>query len=208
MRRYEKMGVSVLHESMIESPVAHAEVTLGAAETMLMEAFVLGKPTVSAIYWEQSKPVVELHKYVPHSTDPKEIAQYVENFLNVDQRTEFSEKASLLVQSMDNPVMLMAMEIRGLNRRKKETAALKRRSRMETFIDIIQAAALQPLRPTHIMKAANISYNELRGIVETLERRGLIKEETTLGGKYYQATPEGLRLLQDYRIVHDRLFED
>ena len=78
---------------------------------------------------------------------------------------------------------------------------------METFVDIIQAAALQPLRPTHIMKDANISYNELRGIVETLERRGLLREETTLGGKYYQTTSEGLRLLQDYRIVHDRLFE-
>jgi len=79
---------------------------------------------------------------------------------------------------------------------------------METYVDIIQAAALQPLRPTHIMKAANISYNELRGIIETLERRGLLREETTLGGKYYQTTPEGLRLLQDYRIVHDRLFEE
>ena len=206
-RRYQKLGVEVLNESMTESPVAHADVTLGAAKTMLMEAFILGKPAVSAIYWELSKPVVELHKYVPHSTDPKEIAGYVENFLNVDQRTAFSEKASLLVQSMDNPVTLMAEEIRKLNRRRKGAAVIKRRSRMETFVDIIQAAALQPLRPTHIMKAANISYNELRGIVETLERKGLLREETTLGGKYYQTTPEGLRLLQDYRTVHDRLFE-
>ena len=207
-QRYAKMGVKVLDESMIESPVVHADVTLGAAETMLMEAFILGKPAVSAIYWELSKPVVELHKYIPHSTDPREIAGYVENFLNVDQRTAFSEKVSLLVQSMDNPVTLMVEEIRRLNQGRKEVVVLKRRSRMETFVDIIQAAALQPLRPTHIMKAANISYNELRGIVETLERRGLLREETTLGGKYYQTTPEGLRLLQDYRIVHDRLFEE
>jgi len=207
-RRYANMGVKVLDESMTESPVAHADVTMGAAETMLMEAFILGKPAVSAIYWEPSKPVVELHKYIPHSTDPKEIAGYVENFLNVDQRTAFSERASLLVQSMDNPVMLMAEEIRKLNRGRKETTILKRRSRMETYVDITQAASLQPLRPTHIMKAANISYNELRGVVETLERKGLLREETTLGGKYYQATSEGLRLLQDYRIVHDRLFEE
>ncbi len=79
---------------------------------------------------------------------------------------------------------------------------------MEIYIDIIQAASLQPLRPTHMMKAANISYNELRTIVETLEAKGLITEENTMGGKYYQATKEGLRLLQDYRIVHSRLFAD
>ena len=207
-RRYTSMGVKVLDESMTESPVVHADVALGAAETMLMEAFILGKPAVSAIYWEPSKPVIELHKHVPHSTDPKEIAGHVENFLNVDQRTAFSERASLLVQSMDNPVALMAEEIRNLNRGRKEATVLKRRSKMETLIDIIQAASLQPLRPTHVMKAANISYNELKGIVENLERKGLLKEETTLGGKYYQTTPEGLRLLQDYRIVHDRLFEE
>ena len=73
----------MLDSSMVESPVAHADVAVGAAETMLMEAFVLGKPAVSAIYWELSKPVVELHKYIPHSTDPSEIAGYVENYLNV-----------------------------------------------------------------------------------------------------------------------------
>jgi predicted transcriptional regulator len=57
-----------------------------------------------------------------------------------------------------------------------------------------------------MMKAANISYNELRVIVEALEARGLINEENTLGGKYYQTTKEGLRVLQDYKMVHSRLF--
>ena len=206
-RRYSKLGVSVLDESMAESPVAHSDVALGAAETMLMEAFVLGKPAVSAIYWEPSKPVNELHKYIPHSTDPKEIAGFVDNYLQADQMSQFKEKASLLVQNMDNPVTLMVEEIRRLNRVKTEDVILKRRSKMEIYIDIIQAASLQPLRPTHMMKAANISYNELRNVVESLESRGLINEETTLGGKYYQATPEGLKLLQEYKVVHARLFE-
>ena len=56
------------------------------------------------------------------------------------------------------------------------------------------------------MKSANISYNELKKIVETLERRRLIAEENTLGGKFYQATSEGLRLIEDYKGVKDRLF--
>jgi predicted glycosyltransferase len=204
-RKYHNMGVTTLDESMVESPVAHSDVAIGAAETMLMEAFILGKPAVSAIYWEPSKPVMELHKYIPHSVDPVQIAGYVDNFLEEDQMIAFKEKASLLVQNMDNPVTLMVEEIRRLNV-KKEEVILKRRSKMEVYIDIIQAASLQPLRPTHMMKAANISYNELRVIVEALESKGLINEETTLGGKYYQATKEGLKVLQDYKLVHGRLF--
>ena len=204
-RKYARMGVTTLDESMIESPVAHSDITIGAAETMLMEAFILGKPAVSAIYWEPSKPVLELHKYIPHSTDPGEIAGYVDSFLDEGQLTAFKEKSSLLVQNMDNPVQLMIDEIRHLNV-KKDEVVLKRRSKMEIYIDIIQAAALQPLRPTHMMKAANISYNELRAIIEALETRGLINEENTMGGKYYQATKEGLRVLQDYKTVHSRLF--
>jgi len=204
-RRYSRMGAATLDESMVESPVAHSDIAVGAAETMLMEAFILGKPAVSAIYWEPSKPVIELHKYIPHSVNPEEIAGYVDTFLDGDQLTAFKEKASLLVQNMDNPVQLMIQEIRGLNA-KKSAVVLKRRSKMEIYIDIIQAASLQPLRPTHMMKAANISYNELRVIVEALEARGLINEENTLGGKYYQTTKEGLRVLQDYKTVHSRLF--
>jgi uncharacterized protein len=206
-RKYSRMGITTLDESMVESPVAHSDIAIGAAETMLMEAFILGKPAVSAVYWEPSKPVMELHKYIPHSTNPVEIASHVENFLDKDQLTAFKEKASLIVQNMDNPVQLMVQEIRKLNQRKVEVA-LKRRSKMEIYIDIIQAASLRPLRPTHMMKAANISYNELRVIVEALEARGLISEENTLGGKYYQATKDGLRVLQDYRMVHSRLFTE
>jgi predicted transcriptional regulator len=204
-RKYSRMGVATLDESMTESPVAHSDIAIGAAETMLMEAFILGKPAVSAIYWEPSKPVMELHKYIPHSVDPKEIAMHVENFLGEGQMKAFQEKASLLVQNMDNPVEIMIEQLRKLNQR-KEGAVTKRRSKMEIYIDIIQAAALHPLRPTHMMKAANISYNELRVIVEALSAKGLIGEENTLGGKYYQATKEGLKLLQDYKELHTRLF--
>ncbi len=206
MRRYSKMGVAVMHDSVAESPVAYADVTLGAAETMLMEAFVLGKPAVSAIYWTPSKPVLELHKYIAHSTDPAEIAGFVDKYLDADQAKKFTETASLVVQSMDNPVRIMIDEIRRMNGAKREEVTFKRRSKMEIVIDIIAAASLQPLRPTHIMKRANISYSELKAIIDALEQRGVLKSENTLGGKYFQATPAGLRLLQDYRQIHDKLF--
>lgn len=204
-RRYSKMGVTVLSSSMVESPVAHADVALGAAETMLMEAFIMGKPAVSAIYWEASKPVEELHRYIPHTTDPKKIADYVEEYLDEENQKAFSEKVSLLVKNMDNPAELMARDIRGLNEPRRGQSILKRRSRLEIHLDIIQAASLRPLRPTQIMKEANISYNELRDIISGLEKGNLLREENNFSGRYYQATEEGLRLLEDYKRLRGRL---
>lgn len=205
---YSRLGkVTVIDSSFHDSPVAHADVALGAAETMLMEAFVLGKPAVSAIYWEPSKPVLELHRYIPHSTDPGQIARYVDDYLGDGASKTFSDKASLIVKAMDNPVRLMIDEIRRIDEVPHGDVVLKRRSKMEIRIDIIQASSMRPLRPTHIMKAANISYNELKVIIDDLERRGLIQVETTLGGKYYQSTSDGLRVLEDYKRFKDRLFE-
>ncbi|MDA4126810.1 MAG: DUF354 domain-containing protein [Thaumarchaeota archaeon] len=207
-RKYSKMGVTMLESSMVESPVAHADIALGAAETMLMEAFILGKPAVSAIYWEASKPVSELHRYIPHSTEPSKIAGYVEEYLDPDNKKAFSEKVSLLVKNMDNPAELMMNDIRKLNSPKRVEASFKRRSRFEIHLDIIQAASLRPLRPTQIMKEANISYNELKGIIEVLEARNLLRVEMNISGKYYQSTLEGLKLLDDYRSLRGRLFRD
>ncbi len=204
--RYRKMDVAIVDESTSMCPVANADLALGAAETMLMEALVLGKPAVSAIYWTLSKPVIELHRYIPHSTDPKQLTGHVERLLGSDESKSFKEKASLLVRNMDNPLAIMVNEIRRINEGEQVEVTLKRRSRMEILLDIIQASSLQPLRPTHIMRAANISYNELKAIVDSLETKGLITSEETFGGKYYQATGDGLKLLEEYRSFKDRLF--
>jgi predicted transcriptional regulator/predicted glycosyltransferase len=204
--RYLKMGLTIIDESTSMCPVANADLTLGAAETMLMEALVLGKPAVSAIYWTLSKPVIELHRYIPHSTDPKELTEHVKRLLGSDESKSFKEKASLLVRNMDNPITLMINEIRRNNMDEEVEVTLKRRSKMEVLVDIIQASSLQPLRPTHIMRAANISYNDLKAIVDGLETKGLITSEETFGGRYYQATSDGLKLLEEYRSLRDRLF--
>jgi len=203
--RYRRMDIPITDESTSVCPVADADLVLGAAETMLMEALVLGKPAVSAIYWTLSKPVIELHRYIPHSTDPKQLTDHVERLLGSEETKSFKEKASLLVRNMDNPIALMINEIRKIDMDQEEVQ-LKRRSRMEILLDIIQASSVQPLRPTHIMRAANISYNELKGIVDSLETKGLITSEETFGGRYYQATSDGLRLLEEYRSFKDRLF--
>jgi uncharacterized protein len=209
-KRYSEMSrVTVLDRSMSESPVAHADVALGAAETMLMEAFVLGKPSVSAIYWPVSKPVVELHRYIAHSTDPVQIAEHVERLLGSEEREAFRQRASLLVKSMDNPAKMMIDEIRRINYGDKvEAVAFARRSKIEIYLDIIQSTSLRPLRLTHIMRDANISHNELKKILATLESGGLIVSQETFGGKLYQSTSEGLKVLEDYRGIRQKLFAE
>ena len=205
-RRYSRMGATILDDSMEDSPVAHANVTLGAAETMLMEAFILGRPVVSSIYWAPSKPVIELHRYIRHSTSPALIAEYAERFVeDEEEQKAFSERSSLLVRNMDNPARLMAQEIRRLNEPQVGEPA-KRRSQLEIFVDIIRAVSLTPLRPTHIMKNANISYNELKKILESLERKQLVAGESTVAGKFYQATNDGLRVLEDFKSMREKLF--
>jgi predicted glycosyltransferase len=206
-RKYDRMGATTMGESVVNSPVAHADVTLGAAETMLMEAFMLGKPAVSCIYWQPSKPVIELHRYIRHSTNPMTVAEYADRLAeDEEEKKAFSERASLLVRNMDNPVKLMMDEIRRLNEPEQDEASAKRRSQMEILVDIIKVVSLSPLRPTHIMKNANISYNELKRIIQTLESKSLISSEVTVEGKFYQATNDGLRVLEDYKSIREKLF--
>ncbi len=206
-KHYSQMkDVTVLDKSMSDCPVAHVDVALGAAETMLMEAFVMGKPSISAIYWPVSKPVVELHRYIPHSTQPLEIANHTKRMLDANEKAAFRDRAALLVRSMDNPAKMMIDEIRRINEGEKLNTVFARRSRIEIFLDIIQSTSLRPLRLTHIMRDANISHNELKKILSTLESGGLITSEEALGGRLYQATSEGLKVLEDYRGIRRKLF--
>lgn len=201
-------GVTVLDKSMSDCPVAHVDVALGAAETMLMEAFVLGKPSVSAIYWPVSKPVIELHRYIAHSTDPAEITRHVERLLDSEEQLKFRQRAQMLVRNMDNPARLMVEEIRTINQGERDTGSLARRSKIEIYLDIIQCCSLRPMRLTHIMRDANISHNELKKILTQLERSGFVISQDTLSGKLYQASAEGLKVLEDYRGIRQRLFTE
>jgi uncharacterized protein len=201
-------NVTVMDNSSSDCPVQHVDVALGAAETMLMEAFVLGKPSVSAIYWPVSKPVVELHRYIAHSIDPVQIAKHVDKLLDVEEQEAFRERASLLVRNMDNPVRMMINEIRRINEGEKANIAFVRRSKIEKYLDIIQCTSLRPLRLTHIMRDANVSHNELKKILETLEKSGLVTSQESYSGKIYEATSEGLKVLEDYRGVRQRLFAE
>jgi predicted glycosyltransferase/predicted transcriptional regulator len=205
-KRFLSLGVPCVPDSLQEVPLAHVNVAVGAAETMLMEAFMLGKPSVSAIYWPPSKPVVELHKYIPHYTEPKAVADAALRYLDPDEAKNFRERTRTIIENMNNPAQIMVDEIRKAARGGGEDIKLRRRSRMEIFVDIVHAAAFKPCRPTHIMRQANISYSEFKDIIEVLEKKGMVKSETTYDGKFYETTSEGLQLLSEFRSFKDRLF--
>ena len=84
----------------------------------------------------------------------------------------------------------------------------KRRSKMEILMDIVQAAGFRPVRISHIMKDANISYSELRSMMDRLEKKGLVKGEDSYDGRFYQTTEIGLAVLEDYRRLRGHLMVD
>ncbi|MEM3641587.1 MAG: DUF354 domain-containing protein, partial [Candidatus Bathyarchaeia archaeon] len=158
-KTYQKYPVALIDDAFMDNPVAYADVTLGAAETMLMESFVLGKPAVSTVYWNESKPLAHLHKYIPHTRDPKEAVMHVLNYLDSKAREEFKSQSERIVSLMENPIAKFEEEINkfygGANEKKISS---KRRSSIEIYIDIIRAVAFRPLKVTHIMQLTNLSY--------------------------------------------------
>jgi predicted glycosyltransferase len=103
-------AVTFIEENTMDCPVINVDLVIGAAETMLMEAFVLLKPAISAIYWKQSKPVQYLLQYIDHSTDPQTVVQLAEKYFDKNERDKFSHKAKEVVDKMDNLGILIAEE--------------------------------------------------------------------------------------------------
>lgn len=198
---YAKYPVTVLKEALPENPVWDADIVVGAAETMLMEAFVLGKPAISAMYWEESKPVTQLHKYITHTTDPKEIASTTLEYLDPQEQDGFRQRAKTIVEVMDDPVIKMEQEIRLFYGQTNaiSVSAPKRRSQLDIYMDIIRSAAFRPLKLTHIMQEANLSYLRVKKDLQRLQRKSLVEINNDVAGeKYYRSTADGLKLLSEF----------
>lgn len=205
-KRYDRLELTVVTDPISDNPVAYSDVVIGAAETMLMESFVLGKPTISNIYWPESKPVSELHKYIPHITDPGMAVKKVHLFLDPDERAEFSQRSRTVVDQMENPIQKIADEITRRFLQPEYRHSLGRRSKLEIYMDLVLAASSGPSRLTYLMQAANLSYGEVKKSISYLNRKGMLWEKSDgAGGAFYRATPEGLELLKTYRKVRETL---
>jgi predicted transcriptional regulator len=83
---------------------------------------------------------------------------------------------------------------------------LKRRSRLETYYDIIKAVGAGAEKPTHIMYKANLSWAALDCCLETLEYRGFIsKEFENETRRRYHLTQKGYTFLNQYLTIRDDL---
>jgi predicted transcriptional regulator len=71
----------------------------------------------------------------------------------------------------------------------------KRRSRLEIVAGILQTLSAGYKPPTRVATEANLDYDRMIKIVETLMERGVVKED----GGLLCITPEGLKLLNAYR---------
>ena len=83
----------------------------------------------------------------------------------------------------------------------------QRRTRLEIYFDVLMAIKKGSKKGTHIMHAANISWQALNNILNSLISQGLIKEVNALHWqdkrikKYYEFTPRGesmMRYLRDH----------
>ncbi len=79
----------------------------------------------------------------------------------------------------------------------------QRRSKQERLIDIIRVVTANgPLRRTHILYKANLTWGELKEDLDALEKVGAIKMIENREGIFYRSTEVGLELLDhSSRIV-------
>ena len=80
-------------------------------------------------------------------------------------------------------------------------ATRMRRSKLETYIDILNALArLGPLKMTHIMHKANVNCNMLRGHLDFLIKQGLVEERTIKRSHaVFAVTQRGMTVLKHFR---------
>jgi predicted transcriptional regulator len=82
-----------------------------------------------------------------------------------------------------------------------------RRSKLETYIDILRVLAHRgPLKLTHIMYKANINCSALKGYINFLIKQGLV-EERTVGKdrKVYMITQRGITVIKAFRELKQAL---
>ncbi|MDQ1279161.1 MAG: 45 protein [Thermoproteota archaeon] len=70
-----------------------------------------------------------------------------------------------------------------------------RRSRLDTYFDILAVINRGIVKPTKIMYKTNLSWTVLQDMFNTLVNGGFIKEETMLTSKRYYVTDKGKNAL-------------
>jgi predicted transcriptional regulator len=86
-----------------------------------------------------------------------------------------------------------------------QQSQLNRRSRMETYCDILRAIGAGAQKPTHIMYKANLSWTVMQTYIKALESQNLITTVDEDGRKVYRLTEKGYQLLTQFMSIRDDL---
>jgi predicted transcriptional regulator len=87
----------------------------------------------------------------------------------------------------------------------KNASQVVRRSRMETYCDILRAIGAGAEKPTHIMYKANLSWTVTRTCINSLEAQGLVVATSDLGKRTYHLSEKGFKLLNQFQSIRDDL---
>jgi predicted transcriptional regulator len=80
-----------------------------------------------------------------------------------------------------------------------------RRSRIETFFDVLCTIGSGIEKPTHIMYKANLSWTIMQIYTDSLIRKGLVLFEESEGKKRYRLTEKGRQIMQQYLSIKEDL---
>jgi predicted transcriptional regulator len=88
---------------------------------------------------------------------------------------------------------------------KDQKSQVERRSRMETYCDILRAISTGAQKPTHILYKANLSWTAMEEQIEDLESRGLVEYLDDDGRKVYRLSDKGFKLLGQFLSLREDL---
>ena len=91
----------------------------------------------------------------------------------------------------------------------KYTMKVNRRSKLERYFDVLKViSARGPIRQTHIMYKANLTWDELKKDLEKLMNLSIIEKIVTKEGIFYRITPEGIEALSHISKIESMLMLD
>lgn len=84
---------------------------------------------------------------------------------------------------------------------------MKRRSKIEIYMEILRSLSEGTKRAAHIMYHAHLSYAQTKSYLNHLLRNNLIFQEERYGKKVYGITPKGKEILENYKKIQKSIVE-
>ena len=76
---------------------------------------------------------------------------------------------------------------------------MKKRTKRETLVEMLQVLNEQPRKPTHLMYKANLSHPRMKDLLAELEENKLV----TIGEDEIDITRQGREFLHEYRKAQE-----